>query len=346
MDQELEEQMKMLEGLGVEDTQSISATPVFGSTVETAETLRGEVPFIPENPTNKGVVTNSIQPVVNTIQNQVNAQAAAQVVQPTGIATPVNNYTVQQPVVNTNPAPAVDLDAAPVFVNLAATTYQTKTDFLTLKDGEKSRVTLANLNFIRTHIHFIEGLGKIKCLSTFDENDKWPAFRAACCKFIDDKTGKEVNPKNRLLVPVIEYPVSKADGKTVVQGAQPKLKMWDMNYVEEKALMGILENYKTGEDWSSIDINSFDIAISKSKTGEYSTIGLTPMPSWRANFAVGINAELAKINQEFYNDAYKECARVVTEDKVIAALNKKNEAALAAQQIANQSAPQFVDLNM
>ena len=59
MDQELEEQMKMLEGLSVGDTQPISAAPVFGSTVETAETLRGEVPFIPENPTNKGIVTNS-----------------------------------------------------------------------------------------------------------------------------------------------------------------------------------------------------------------------------------------------------------------------------------------------
>lgn len=344
MDQELEEQMKMLEGLSVGDTQPISAAPVFGSTVETAETLRGEVPFIPENPTNKGIVTNSTQQVVNTIQNQVNMQAAAQVVQPT--TTPINNYMVQQPVANTNQAPAVDLNAAPVFVNLAATTYQTKTDFLALKDGEKSRVTLANLNFIRTHIHFIDGLGKIKCLSTFDENDRWPAFRAACCRFIDDKTGKEVNPKNRLLVPVIEYPVSKTDGKTVIQGAQPKLKMWDMNYVEEKSLMEILENYKTGEDWSSIDIGSFDIAISKSKAGEYSTIGLTPMPSWRANFMAGINAELAKINQEFYNDAYKECARVVTEDKIVTALNKKREATLAAQQIANQSTPQFVDLNM
>ena len=130
MDQELEEQMKMLEGLSVGDTQPISAAPVFGSTVETAETLRGEVPFIPENPTNKGIVTNSTQQVVNTIQNQANMQAAAQVVQPT--TTPINNYMVQQPVANTNQAPAVDLNAAPVFVNLAATTYQTKTDFLAL----------------------------------------------------------------------------------------------------------------------------------------------------------------------------------------------------------------------
>ena len=351
MDPELEEQMKMLEGFDVEaDVANINTTSSMPPI------------FTPENPINQGVVTNQVQPtpvtanvppqtvsftqpinqvpVQQVVQQQVNQQAAAQAVQPSttqsNVSTPATKVTATPDVMN----------QAPVFVNLAASTYQTKTDFLTLKDNERTRVTLANLNFIRNHIHYIDGLGKIRCLSIYDENNRWPTTRAICCKFIDEKTGKEQNAKNRLLVPVIEYPVNRTDGKTISPGTKPKLKMWDMNYVEEKQLMSILENYKTSDDWSSIDVTTFDLSLIKGKSGEFSTITLTPIPTWRAQFKVDIDAEIAKINKEFYTDAYNESARVVSEQSIQNVYVNKQQEAILAQQMMNQQVPNPADLNL
>ena len=353
MDPELEEQMKMLEGLNLNtEVKEDLLKPNLGPQ-ETADTLLGNVPFnnIPENPMNKGVVTNNVvQSVQNQIAQQNNMQAAAQVVQPTTQFVP-QAQVINQPVQNFSNEPSVKsediMNQAPVFVNLAASTYQTKTNFLTLKDGEKTRVTLANLQFIRNHIHYIDGLGRIKCLSTYDENDKWPVNRAICCQIPKkDDPSKFENAKNRLLVPVIEYPVSKSDGKTIVQGAKPKLKMWDMNYVEEKALLDILENYKMGDDWSSIDVSAFDLALSKGKSGEYATITLVNMPSWRNQFINDINAEINSITPDFYKDAYKESAKVISEDRIAKILSQKQQANQQAQQMANQQFISAQDLGL
>lgn len=354
MDPELEEQMKMLEGLNLNtEVKEDLLKPNLGPQ-ETADTLLGNVPFnnIPENPMNKGVVTNNVvQPVQTQIAQQNNMQAAAQVVYPTTSQFVPQAQVINQPVQNFSNEPSVKsediMNQAPVFVNLAASTYQTKTNFLTLKDGEKTRVTLANLQFIRNHIHYIDGLGRIKCLSTYDENDKWPVNRAICCQIPKkDDPSKFENAKNRLLVPVIEYPVSKSDGKTIIQGAKPKLKMWDMNYVEEKALLDILENYKMGDDWSSIDVSAFDLALSKGKSGEYATITLVNMPSWRNQFINDINAEINSITPDFYKDAYKESAKVISEDRIAKILSQKQQANQQAQQMQNQQFISAQDLGL
>ena len=306
--------------------------------VETAETLRGEIPFTPENPTNRGVVTNNTHSVVGTIQSQANMQAAAQVVKPS--TTVASMQAPVQSVAPMQPAVKAATDAAPVFVNLAENAYQTQTDFLTLKDGEKTRVTLANLNFIRVYIHYVPGMGKFKCLSQYNPGQRWPDVKAACCKFPDPKNpDKTMNAKQRLLVPVIEYPVSKADGTTPIQGATPKLKMWDMNYLEEKDLIEILDAYKVGDDYSTIDLSSFDLRLSKGKSGEYSTISVTNIPSWRNQYLAGINAEIAKINTDFYNNAYKECARVIPIETIEQKLEQEKAANKMAEQISNQAIP-------
>ena len=340
VDPELEEQMKMLEGFDLDMTPSSTIAP--NNVVQ---------------PTNTQPV-QSAQQVQQVVQNNANMQAAAQVVQPTTTqpipntvepaqAQPIPNYApVSQPVqpaisqpVQPQPAQAQPnvMDSAPVFVDLNAATYQTKTNFLTVKDGEKTRVTLANLNFVRSHIHWIDGLGRIRCLSTYDDQNRWPTFRAACCQKVNDKTGKPENAKNRLLVPVIEYPVSKQDGKTIIQGAEPTLKMWDMNYVEEKSLLEILDNYKSGDNWN-IDLGSFDLALSKSKQGDYSTIVLVPMaPSWRPQFNGKIEQIINSITPEFYNDAYKESAKVVSEEAILKTLNQSKIVDNGVQQLQNQT---------
>lgn len=351
MDPELEAQMKMLEGLNPVGGDLLNSNQPNLGPQETADTLLGNAPFGVDM--NDPSVTSSNQP--SLAQPQQNMQASAQVVQPTTTSS-VTQFVPQAQVVNqpvqnfSNESSAKQNDImnqAPVFVNLAASTYQTKTNFLSLKDGEKTRVTLANLQFIRNHIHYIDGLGKIKCLSTYDENDKWPVNRAICCQIPKkDDPSKFENAKNRLLVPVIEYPVSKNDGKTIIQGAKPKLKMWDMNYVEEKSLMDILENYKVGDDWSSIDVSAFDLALSKGKSGEYATITLVNMPSWRNQFINDINSEINSITQDFYTDAYRESAKVISEEKIHQAISQKQQAAQQAQQMANPNIISAQDLGI
>lgn len=327
MDEELEEQMKMLEGLDL----GVTSKPVM-------------------NEPKVQATTPQVQPTVSISTQQVTSQTTIPQVQPQPtITVPIQQTTPMTTIVNntvsqikqqalqstTNNLDDI-MNQPPVFVNLAASTYQTKTDFLTLKEGEKTRVTLVNLNFIRNHIHYIDGLGKFRCLSTYDENNRWPITRAVCCQVIGDN-GKMQNAKNRLLVPVIEYPVSKVDGRTIAQNELPKLKMWDMNYVEEKALLEVLENYKTGDDFNSIDLSLFDLALSKNKADKFSTITLVPIvPSWRNQFLTQINQLIASIDKDFYNTAFKESAKVVSEETIINHLNKQIQATNQAQNIVTQ----------
>ena len=172
MDPELEEQMKMLEGLDLNTTpmEPVMSQPVqapvsvvTGTPTETAETLRGEVPFgqtpvgvpfTPENPINQGVVTNNIvQPNTFVPQQQVVNQSVQNVA-------PAHAQMAPAQV-----APVADLNQAPVFVNLGDSTHQTKTDFLKLKENEFTRVTLINYNATGVHFHYENGLGYFKCLS-------------------------------------------------------------------------------------------------------------------------------------------------------------------------------------
>ena len=336
--QELEEQMKMLEGMDLGE----------GFTT----------PFTPENPTNAGIVTNNVAPksVQGVVQQQVNQQAQAQVVQTT---TTQGGFIPQQqvqpgPVQTVQPGPSqaapvqqmtsqvADLNSQPVFVNLASSTYQTKTDFLTMKENEKTRVTLINMNFMRNHIHYIDGIGTFRCMSEYDERNQWPTRRATCCKFPkkNDPTKFE-NAKNRLLVPVIEYPVMRTDGKTLIQGAKPKLKMWNMNYVEEQALYAILKDYSpVADDYTKADLNTFDLSLTKVPKGGFTTISLVAVPSWKQQFMQDIQSEASKLNNEFYVTAFKESAKTIKEEVVQNYLNQVQQEQTMMQ---NMTQPQVMN---
>ena len=336
---ELEEQMKMLEGMDL--GEGLAA------------------PFTPENPTNLGVVTNSTQPVQQVVQEQVNQQAQAQVVQTTSTTGFVPQQQVQNgPVQTVQSGPAqqapvqqmtsqvADLNQQPVFVNLASSTYQTKTDFLTMKENEKTRVTLINMNFMRNHIHYIDGIGTFRCMSEYDERNQWPTRRAVCCKF-PKKTDptKFENAKNRLLVPVIEYPVMRADGKTLIQGAKPKLKMWNMNYVEEQALYAILKDYSpVADDYTKADLNTFDLSLTKVPKGGFTTISLVAVPSWKQQFMQDIQSEASKLNNEFYVTAFKESAKVIKEEVVQNYLNQVQQEQAMMNNMTQTQAPGAQDL--
>ena len=320
-DLELEEQMKMLEGMSMEN--DLQAPQM--------------------------VQPTTAVPVQQVVQEQVNQQVAAQVVQPSQtIATPVQPIQqVANPVANpVPPQPQVNMNRQPVFVNLNNSTYTTKTDFFNLKKEEKTRITLVGANnFQRVFAHYIDGLGWFKCLSQYNEAG-WVTDRAICCMELkkDDPTKYE-RAKTRLLVPIIEYPVSRTDGKTIIQG-QPKLKMWNMNILEEKALMEVLTSYATGPDYTSADVTTFDLYITVDQTSKFPVKKMSAIPSIRNQFGGLVEQEIAKIDNDFYMTANDECAKTLPEEKIAKAMNAKLQAQQMANQLANQPIPDANAINL
>lgn len=356
MDPELEEQMKMLEGLDLNTTpmEPVTSQPiqppvsaVTGTATETAETLRGEVPFgqtpvgvpfTPENPINQRVVTNNIvQPNTFVPQQQVVNQAVQNVAPAPAQMTPAQMAPAQV-------APVADLNQAPIFVNLGDSTHQTKTDFLKLKENEFTRVTLINYNATGVHFHYENGLGYFKCLSVYDDpSSDWPTSKAVCCLQPNpsDPTKLVGRGKTKIFLPVIEYPVSHTDGKTLVNGAAPKLKVLALSNQEFQTLFEVQNEYGT-------DTSTFDLSISrkKSERGGFLEYKLTPGPSWRAKFGNAINQEAAKLTNETYNLAREEFARTLTEERVRTFYEEKIKQDYAAQQIANQQIPDASSINL
>ena len=357
---ELERQLGMLEGLNLDvsvpnipnattepipnnvmPTPQAQQIPVnnvpTAQPVETADTLLGNVPFgnvtapyTPENPTNAGIVTNSV------LQN-ANNFAAAQVVQPTTTVNPTQVVQQTAPVV-------ADMNAAPVFVNLGESTYETKTDFLKLKEGESTRVTLINYNAVAVHEHFKEGLGFFKCKSVYEPGQRWPAVRAICCQQPNkNDPSKLENAGYKILLPVIEYPVNRNDGKTLIPDGTPKLKVIKLSQQEYNQLEAIRNGY--GEDTSI-----FDISISRKKdTNGYLKYFLTPIPSWRAQFGKAIQEESLKLNNETYTTAMSESAKDISVEKLQQFFNEQRQQEQMAAQFANQpliTDPKSLGLNM
>lgn len=285
--------------------------------IKTAETLRGEVEF--------GTVTN--QTVAKPVQQQVNQQASAQVVQPT--TTTVSYQTVSKPA--TAVAPKDDDDEL-VFVNLAQAVHTTQTPFLKLKDDEWTRIALIRLDYlIPMRLHYLEGIGWVKCCSKYDANG-FMVEPALCCKkvvngtFVDrlGEDGKPVKAKQRFLLPVIEYPVDRTNGNKVIPGDTPKLKVWNLNYVEmdnlRKAVQGCADD---PNDLSSVDLSAIDFKLNKEKSG-FKVISVSVAPtSLRAQFAAEIDAEISKLNNDFLKTARDESRRIVTEETIANMMDSK-----------------------
>lgn len=362
---ELEEQLKMLEGLDFDNAQSTVVVQPDNPTglafnpnptvmaVETADTLLGNVPFgsvqqpigtpfTPENPTNTGIVTSSI-----ATPGSVQGQAAAQTVQST-VTAPVNNSVVQQTTpIQPAAQPSLDMNAAPVFVNLGESIHQTKTDFLKLKENECTRVAIKNYGASGTHFHYENGLGYFKCLSNYVGDDgvpsEWPVIKGICCMQPNpnDKSKLVGRGKKKVFLPVVEYPVSHVDGKTIVQGATPKLKVLALSNQEYQTLFDVRNEY--GDDTSVFDLS---IVRKKSDRGGFLEYKLTPGPSWRAKFGSLIQDELNKIDNTTYNLASEEFAKTLSAERIAKFYKDKAQQDAMVQQLANQQVVNPTDLGL
>lgn len=337
---ELQRQLNMISGLNLEadKASSINQNQVVASQpVETADTLLGNVPFgsvttqqvnqqqtvVPNNLTESQIIQKTTPQQVN--QQQMNDFAAAQVVQPsqTVPVAPVQQVN-QQPV-------QVDLNAAPVFVNLGESVYETKTDFLKLKEGEATRVTLINYNAVSVHEHFREGLGYFKCKSSYEPGQRWPSVRAICCQQPNkNDPSKLENAGYKVLLPVIEYPVNHSDGRTLIANATPKLKVIKLSQTEYNTLEAVRKEY--GEDTSSFDIS---IVRQKGTTG-YLQYTLTAGKSWRSQFAQAILEESSKLSNETYNLAIEESSKDISIERLQEFFAEQRQQEQMAAQFANQ----------
>lgn len=326
-DLDLEEQLAIL---GVDLGGGVSANPVQTTIPQ---------PQMAENPTNAGVVTNSV--VNNNSGLSVsNSQLAseADVVQTTvtrAVPQPQVTNTVQQ-AVNTvakttvppaKPATAPANNDEVVFIDLARAVNTQKTPWLKLKDNEWSRVLILDLKkAIPIKVHYIKGLGFVKCLSTYTP-EGWLDQPALCCKKRGptgeliprlDEDGNEIKAKSRFLVPVIEYPVDKSNANKLVPGQTPVLKMWNMNVVEWGDLLNAVKACADDpDDLSTADLTNVDFLLNKDTSSRFKTINISASPKClRGNFEANIQAEIAKFTQEFYTTALKESRKIASEETI------------------------------
>lgn len=180
-------------------------------------------------------------------------------------------------------------------------------------------------------LHYLEGIGWVKCCSKYDANG-FMVEPALCCKkvvngtFVDrlGEDGKPVKAKQRFLLPVIEYPVDRTNGNKVIPGDTPKLKVWNLNYVEmdnlRKAVQGCADD---PNDLSSVDLSAIDFKLNKEKSG-FKVISVSVAPtSLRAQFATEIDAEISKLNNDFLKTARDESRRIVTEETIANMMDSK-----------------------
>lgn len=364
---DLEEQMKMLEGLG-EVSVGVDLGVVPSQQVSVSQVVPPVTPYTPENPTNLGIVTNTVapntinqiptqpisetvittttvpaQPVQQVIQEQANANAMAQtVVQST---TSVPEYSMNSTIPATKSAQdfsVFDKDDEPVFATLGQDTTDERLPFINLKAGEATRIMIFTLDMITVFTHFVDGLGYFRCKSKRDNG--FITLKCPCCEFTTDD-GKPIYAKERKILPVIEYPVSK-DGKSLLAGKQPQLKFMVLSKRDMQSLNTILSPEVIQDKAKLQQILGMDFSVKIEEGDTYKTkLIASTFDTIRGQFP-DISQEIAKYSRELLVQARDERFRDVPVESMQAALDKERADRLAAQQLASTPVPTAASLGI
>ena len=359
---DLEEQMKMLEGLGeVSVGVDLGAAP--SQQVETNQTVPPVTPYTPENPTNLGVVTNAVTPnainqvptqpipetavttttapaqsVQQAMQEQANANVMAQTVVQSTTAIPQVNSTVK----SAQDFSIFDKDDEPVFATLGQDTTDERLPFINLKAGEATRIMIFTLDMITVFTHFVDGLGYFRCKSKRDNG--FITLKCPCCEFTTDD-GKPIYAKERKILPVIEYPVSK-DGKSLLAGKQPQLKFIVLSKRDMQSLNTILSPEVIQDQAKLQQILGMDFSVKIEEGDTYKTkLIASTFDTIRGQFT-NIQEEVSKYNRELLVQARDERFRDVPVESMQAALDKERADRLAAQQLASTPVPTSASLGI
>ena len=359
---DLEEQMKMLEGLG-EVSVGVDLGVVPSQQVNASQVVPPVTPFTPENPTNLGIITNAVTPntinqiptqpipetvittttapvqsVQQAIQEQANANVMAQTVVQSTTAIPQVNSTVK----SAQDFSIFDKDDEPVFATLGQDTTDERLPFINLKAGEATRIMIFTLDMITVFTHFVDGLGYFRCKSKRDNG--FITLKCPCCEFTTDD-GKPIYAKERKILPVIEYPVSK-DGKSLLAGKQPQLKFMVLSKRDMQSLNTILSPEVIQDKAKLQQILGMDFSVKIEEGDTYKTkLIASTFDTIRGQFP-DISQEIAKYSRELLVQARDERFRDVPVESMQAALDKERADRLAAQQLASTPVPTAASLGI
>lgn len=359
---DLEEQMKMLEGLG-EVSVGVDLGVAPSQQVSASQAVPPVTPYTPENPTNLGIVTNAVtpnainqvptQPIPETVvttttapvqsvqqamQEQANANVMAQTVVQSTTAIPQVNSTVK----SAQDFSIFDKDDEPVFATLGQDTTDERLPFINLKAGEATRIMIFTLDMITVFTHFVDGLGYFRCKSKRDNG--FITLKCPCCEFTTDD-GKPIYAKERKILPVIEYPVSK-DGKSLLAGKQPQLKFMVLSKRDMQSLNTILSPEVIQDKAKLQQILGMDFSVKIEEGDTYKTkLIASTFDTIRGQFT-NIQEEIAKYSRELLVQARDERFRDVPVESMQAALDKERADRLAAQQLASTPVPTAASLGI
>lgn len=357
---DLEEQMKMLAGLG---EMSV------GVDLGAATSQSVPAPQAPENSINAGATTNTTAPnainqiptqsvasVTSIIQEQANATAEAQKVATTTTnptmapATPTHSFN-QAPQSVATSAPVAkptqnfaifDEGDEPVFATLGQDTVDDRLPFINLKAGEATRIMIFTLDMITVFTHFVDGLGYFRCKSKRDNG--FITLKCPCCEFTTDD-GKPIYAKERKILPVIEYPVAK-DGKSLLAGKQPQLKFIVLSKRDMQSLNAILSPDVIQDKVKLQQVLGMDFSVKIDDGDTFKTkVIASTFDTIRGQFT-NIQEEIAKYSRELLVQARDERFRDVPVESMQAALDKERADRLAAQQLASTPVPTAASLGI
>lgn len=359
---DLEEQMKMLEGLGeVSVGVDLGVTP--SQQVSASQVVPPVTPYTPENPTNLGIVTNAVTPnainqvptqpipeivfttttapaqsVQQSMQEQANANTVAQTVVQSTTAIPQVNSTVK----SAQNFSVFDKDDEPVFATLGQDTVDDRLPFINLKAGEATRIMIFTLDMITVFTHFVDGLGYFRCKSKRDNG--FITLKCPCCEFTTDD-GKPIYAKERKILPVIEYPVAK-DGKSLLAGKQPQLKFIVLSKRDMQSLNAILSPDVIQDKVKLQQVLGMDFSVKIDDGDTFKTkVIASTFDTIRGQFT-NIQEEIAKYSRELLVQARDERFRDVPVESMQAALDKERADRLAAQQLASTPVPTAASLGI
>lgn len=359
---DLEEQMKMLEGLG-EVSIGVDLGVAPSQQVSTSQAVPPVTPFTPENPTNLGIVTNAVtpnainqvptQPIPETVfttttvpaqsvqqamQEQANANTVAQTVVQSTTAIPQVNSTVK----SAQNFSVFDKDDEPVFATLGQDTVDDRLPFINLKAGEATRIMIFTLDMITVFTHFVDGLGYFRCKSKRDNG--FITLKCPCCEFTTDD-GKPIYAKERKILPVIEYPVAK-DGKSLLAGKQPQLKFIVLSKRDMQSLNAILSPDVIQDKVKLQQVLGMDFSVKIDDGDTFKTkVIASTFDTIRGQFT-NIQEEISKYNRDLLVQARDERFRDVPVESMQAALDKERADRLAAQQLASTPVPTAASLGI
>ena len=296
MDEELEKQMSLLDGIDL--SSSIVTNPV--QQVQS---------------TNSGNMFTAVQQPVQNVQQTVVPTQQTVVAQPIVQQPITQQANVQPPVMN-----IANVQAAPTIKTrkLGQPAYVNLIDKAKADPGQGIRIALFTDDIITVYTHFVSGRGYIACLSERDDETGMITNIAPCCKL---KNGEELaSPKTKFIIPVVEMMVMPNDKSySIIPNTQGKLKVLIIGAKEYNQLNDLFE--------ANQNINTYDL-IAKTANDQWKTINFSPTSTTARGQIPNFQEEVNKWNDPKIKEAASNLAGRILKPEIIQRILDEQEATI------------------